>query len=114
MNFPLPLYQVHGSKAYQFAPDTYKKISKNASRFWLAGLLFSLVSGTYKTNALRQRRAAALRPRATSEKEAERKVELQQIKKEASSVQWQMIQDALDVANPATGAEILNVDDGSE
>lgn len=106
------LQWVHGSKAYAFAPATYKSISKNASRFWLAGLLFSLASGSYKTNALRQRRAAAARPRATAEKEAERKVELAQIAKEESAVRWQMTQDALDALNPATGAEIISMDDG--
>lgn len=106
------LQWVHGSKAYTFQTETYKKIAKRASQFWLAGLLFSLVSGGYKTNALRQRRAAAARPRATAEKEAERKVELQQISKEQAAVRWQMVQDALDALNPATGSEILNVDDG--
>ena len=71
-----------------------------------------MTSGAYKTNALRQRRAAAARPRATAEKEAERKVEIGQIKKEQGAVQWQMVQDALDALNPATAAEFLNMDDG--
>ncbi|CAO1633925.1 unnamed protein product [Sympodiomycopsis kandeliae] len=106
------LQWVHGSKAYTFQTETYKKIAKRASQFWLAGLVFSLISGSYKTNALRQRRAAASRPRATAEKEAERKVELQQIKKEQGAVRWQMVQDALDALNPATGADILSIDDG--
>lgn len=108
------LQWVHGSKAYQFAPDTYKTIAKNAARFWLLGLTFSLISGAYKSNALRSRRAAALRPRATAEKEAERKVELQQIKKEEGAVRWQLVQDALDWINPATTAEFTSFDDGGE
>ncbi|CAO1620921.1 unnamed protein product [Parajaminaea phylloscopi] len=107
------LQWVHGSKAYTFAPDTYKTIAKNAARFWLLGLTFSLVSGAYKSQALRSRRAAALRPRATAEKEAERKVELQQIKKEEGAVRWQLVQDALDWINPATTAEFTSFDDGA-
>lgn len=107
------LQWVHGSKAFTFAPDTYKSIAKNAARFWLLGLTFSLISCAYKIRALRSRRIAALRPRATAEKEAERKVELQQIKKEEEVVRWQMIQDALDWINPATSAGFANFDDGA-
>lgn len=106
------LQWVHGSKAYQFAPDTYKKISKNASRFWLMGLSFSLISGSYKSYILKQRLAAAKRPRATAEKEAERKIEIQQLHTEQAGVNFQLTQDALDWILPATGAEILDFDEG--
>lgn len=107
------LQWVHGSKAYTFEPDTYKTVSRRASQFWLLGILFSLVSGAYKSHVLRSRQSAASRPRATAEKEAERKVEVQQIKKEQSAVRFQMIQDALDAMNPATAADITNFDDGA-
>ncbi|PWN35344.1 peroxisomal biogenesis factor 11 [Meira miltonrushii] len=106
------LQWLHGSKAYQFSPETIKKISKNAARFWLTGLSFSLISGTYKTYVLRQRLAAAKRPRATAEKEAERKIELQQIQTEQAGVYFQMTQDSLDWLIPATGAEFLDLDEG--
>lgn len=43
------LQWAHGSKAYVFEKETYQKIAKNAARFWLAGLTFSLISGTYKS-----------------------------------------------------------------
>lgn len=78
----------------------------------MTGLSFSLVSGSYKTYVLRQRLAAAKRPRATAEKEAERKIELQQIQTEQAGVYFQMTQDSLDWLIPATGAEILNLDEG--
>ncbi|KAL9934137.1 hypothetical protein V8E36_007219 [Tilletia maclaganii] len=106
------LQWVNGAKAYQFAPETAKKISKRAAQFWLAGLSFNLISGSYKTYVLNQRQIAARRPRATSEKEAERKVELQQIAAEQAAVRYQMIQDGLDWLLPATGADILNLDEG--
>ncbi len=96
------LQWIHGAKVYQFAPETAKSISKNAARFWLTGLTFSLVSGTYKTYNIRQRLARAGRARATAEKEAERKLELAQIKAEEGAVRYQMTQDALDWLIPAT------------
>ncbi len=106
------LLQIHGSKVYQFEKATADKISKNAARFWLLGLSFSLASGSYKTYVLQQRAAAAKRPRATAEKEADRKIELAQISTEQAAVRYQMTQDALDWLNPATGAGFLGLDDG--
>ena len=103
---------MHGSKAYQFAPDTAARISKNAARFWLTGLSFSLVSSAYKTYALRTRAAHAGRPRATAEKEAARRAELAQIRTEQAAVRWQATQDALDWLIPATGAGVLDLDEG--
>jgi peroxin-11B len=106
------LQWVHGAKVYQFNPETHKAIAKNAARFWLTGLTFSLVSGSYKTYQIRQRLASAQRPRATAEKEAERKLEIQGIKAEEAAVRYQMTQDALDWVIPATGADLLNLDEG--
>lgn len=112
LSFSNFLSQVHGAKVYQFSPETAKKISKNAARFWLTGLSFSLLSGAYKTYVLRARLASASRPRATAEKEAERKVELTQIHTEQAAVRYQMTQDSLDWLIPATGAEFLDLDEG--
>ena len=106
------LQWIHGAKVYQFSPETAKKISKNAARFWLTGLTFSLISGSYKTYMIQQRLQAAKRPRATAEKEAERKLEIQAIRTEEAAVRYQMTQDALDWLIPATGADILGLDEG--
>ncbi|PWN25243.1 peroxisomal biogenesis factor 11 [Jaminaea rosea] len=106
------LQWVHGSKAYQFAPATYSKIAKRAAQFWALGLISSLLAGAYKTHVLRQRQALASRPRASAEKEAERKVELQQIAKEKGAVRYQVVQDALDLANPGSSIGLFNFDDG--
>jgi len=78
----------------------------------LTGLTFSLLSGGYKTYVLRARAASAARPRATAEKEAERKVELTQIATEQAAVRYQMTQDSLDWLLPATGAGFLDLDEG--
>ena len=66
------LQWIHGAKAYAFQKETYQKIAKNAARFWLIGLTFSLISGAYKSYHLLQRNKHAKAPRATAEKEAER------------------------------------------
>ena len=66
------LQWMQGAKAVRFEKETAQKISKNAARFWLIGLTFSLISGVYKSHQLAQRLKFAQRPRATAEKEAER------------------------------------------
>ncbi|EPQ28953.1 uncharacterized protein PFL1_03243 [Pseudozyma flocculosa PF-1] len=106
------LQWLHSSKVYTFSAPTAASISKNAARFWMTGLTFSLLSGSYKTYVLNSRLAAAKRPRATAEKEAERKVELAQISTEQAAVRYQMTQDALDWVIPATGADVLALDEG--
>ena len=108
----LEFLQIHGAKVYTFEKATADKISKTAARFWLLGLTFSLASGSYKTYVLQQRAASAKRPRATAEKEADRKIELAQISTEQAAVRYQMTQDALDWLIPATGADILGLDEG--
>lgn len=106
------LQWVHGSKAYQFEKATYEKIAKNAARFWAAGLTFSLVSGVYKLYNLSQRTKLAVRPKATAEKEAERRVELNQIASETKAVRLQMLQDCCDWVNPGTATGLINANDG--
>lgn len=106
------LQWVHGAKAYQFEKETYKKISLNAARFWLAGLTFSLISGVYKSYMLAQRLKLAQRPKATAEKEAERRVELHQIATETKAVRLQMLQDCCDWVNPGTSTGWIEANDG--
>ena len=106
------LQWVHGSKAYVFEKETYQKIAKNAARFWLAGLTFSLISGVYKSYNLVQRNNLAQRPKATAEKEAERRVELHQIAAETKAVRLQMLQDLCDWVNPGTSTGWISANDG--
>ena len=106
------LQWVHGSKAYQFKPETAKFISRSAARFWLYGLLFSLLSGVQKSLTIRRRLGAASRPRPTAEKEAERKVELQAILKEQHAVRRQILQDSVDFILPSTSLGYFNFNEG--
>lgn len=102
-----------GAKAVRFQKETYEKISKSAARFWLLGLTASLLAGAYKSYRLNERHAAASRPRPTAEKEAERRIELNQIGAETLAVRLQLLQDACDWVNPATSNGILNLSDGA-
>lgn len=106
------LQWMQGAKAVRFEKETAQKISKNAARFWLIGLLCSLISGVYKSVQLAQRTKLAQRPRATAEKEAERRVELHQIAADTKAVRLQMLQDACDIINPGTSTGWLNFNDG--
>lgn len=106
------LQWVHGAKAYQFQKETYERIAKNAARFWLTGLTFSLISGVYKSYQLSQRAKYAQRPRATAEKEAERRVELHQVVADTKAVRIQMLQDCCDWLNPGTTTGWVNMNDG--
>ncbi|PKI82401.1 Peroxisomal membrane protein PMP27 [Malassezia vespertilionis] len=106
------LQWAHGAKAVQFSKETYERISKNAARFWLTGLTFSLISGVYKSYNLAQRAKWCQRPRATPEKEAERRVELHQIAADTKAVRLQMFQDCCDWVNPGTSTGWINANDG--
>lgn len=107
------LQWVNGSKAYVFEKETATRISKNAARFWLFGISCSLVSGIYKTYMLVQRQRLATRPRATAEKEAERRVELHQISSESVGVRLQMLQDFCDWLNPLSNLDFVSLSDGT-
>ncbi|WFD31263.1 Peroxisomal membrane protein PMP27 [Malassezia sp. CBS 17886] len=106
------LQWMQGAKAVQFSKDTYQRITKNAARFWLAGLTFSLISGVYKSYLLMQRTKLARRPRVSAEKEAERRLELNQIASETRAVRLQMLQDSCDWLNPGTSTGWINANDG--
>ncbi|KAI3613518.1 hypothetical protein CBS9595_004351 [Malassezia furfur] len=106
------LQWMQGAKAVRFEKETAQKISKNAARFWLIGLTFSLISGVYKSQQLAQRLKFAQRPRATAEKEAERRVELHQLAADTKAVRLQMLQDACDIVNPGTSTGWFSFNEG--
>lgn len=106
------LQWVHGSKAYAFSPSTATFISQNAARFWLYGLVFSLLSGAYKSYVMRGRLVGLARPFASAEKEAERKAQLAQVLKEQYSVRRQITQDAIDTLLPASSLGYLHFNEG--
>lgn len=102
----------HGTKLYVFEKETHTRISKTAQRAWAIALSASLINGGYSSYKLLQRQRLAQRPRATAEKEAERRVELKQISTEALGVRLQMLQDLCDWLVATTSLGYLGLNDG--
>jgi peroxin-11B len=96
-------------------PQRAQKHLEVSLRFWLAGIILSLINGFAKANRLANRaRALAASPR-TGEKigsEAERKAALNAVVKESKAVRYQLVIDSLDVWLPATGLGLASVNDG--
>ncbi|KAF9437126.1 Peroxisomal membrane protein PMP27 [Entomortierella beljakovae] len=104
---------IDGSGAYKF--KNIKTYSKNASRFWLAGIVFSFICGLYKTRQIQMRREAAARGLAHSgeSEKSQARTDLKAIAKEQHSVNKQLLQDGLDMLLPASGLGYLDLDDGA-
>ena len=84
-------------------------------RFWLAGIVLSLINGFAKAGRLADRARVLAAPPRTGEKiggEAERKAALNSVVKESKAVKHQLVIDSLDVWLPATGLGVVNVNDG--
>lgn len=121
------MYVIHSPRLYdtctqaqqiKFLTSTPQRAQKHLEvslRFWLAGIILSLINGFAKANRLANRaRVLAASPR-TGEKigsEAERKAALAAVAKERKAVRYQLVIDSLDVWLPATGLGVANLNDG--
>jgi len=83
-----------------------KNLQKSAYRFWLAGLLFSAISGTYTLYTLRQQGASV------DKKDGEGVVAAKRIEKESAAVKLQLISDLCDLTVPSSALGYTNFDDG--
>jgi len=86
-----------------FTPQRAQKHLEASLRFWLAGIVLSLVNGIAKANRLDNRTRALAAPLRTSEKigsETERKAALAAVVKERKAVKSQLVVDLLDVWLP--------------
>ena len=96
-------------------PQRAQKHLEVSLRFWLAGIVLSLINGLAKASRLANRAKALAAPPRTGEKlggEAERKAALNAVAKERKAVRYQLVIDSLDVWLPATGLGLVNVNDG--
>ncbi|KAF5377631.1 hypothetical protein D9615_005293 [Tricholomella constricta] len=98
-------------------PETAKRVSKTSSRFWLAGILFSLVNGVIKTARLASE-AKRLQPgKSWGEKdvaeETQRETRLNAVKAAQVAARRQFTIDILDVWLPATGVGLTNLNEGT-
>ncbi|KAF9546047.1 Peroxisomal membrane protein PMP27 [Mortierella hygrophila] len=102
-----------GAGAYKFTK--IKRYTELANKFWLAGIVFSFISGLYKTRQIQIRRQAALRGlkhRGESEK-AYSRTELSGLAREQHALNKVLLQDGLDMLIPASGLSYVNLDDGA-
>ncbi|PPQ89407.1 hypothetical protein CVT25_002225 [Psilocybe cyanescens] len=98
-------------------PATAKKVTKRAFQFWLAGIAFSLVHGVLKAARLAKEAKSLRESEVYGEKdlavEAARETRQSAIDAARRSNRQQMLIDLLDISIPATGAELLNVNEGT-
>ena len=107
--------QAQQIKFLHFTPQRAQKHLEVSLRFWLAGIVLSLINGFAKAGRLANRARALAAPPRTGEKiggEAERKAALNSVVKESKAVKHQLVIDSLDVWLPATGLGVVNVNDG--
>ncbi|KAF5312486.1 hypothetical protein D9619_003162 [Psilocybe cf. subviscida] len=107
----------HSIKFITLAPETAKRVAKRAFQFWFAGIVFSLVHGVLKAARLAKEAKALRESKVWGEKdlaeEATRETRLNAVRAARKNNRQQLVIDLLDVCIPATGAEILNVNEGA-
>ncbi|KDR85118.1 hypothetical protein GALMADRAFT_233746 [Galerina marginata CBS 339.88] len=99
------------------APETAKRVTKRAFQFWFAGIVFSLVHGVLKAARLAKESKRLRESKVWGEKdlagEAARETRLSVVEGARKNNRRQLIIDLLDVSIPATGAQLLNVNEGT-
>ncbi|KAF8581638.1 peroxisomal biogenesis factor 11 [Ramaria rubella] len=105
----------HSIRFITLAPDRAANVNKTSLRFWLAGILFSIMNGVFKAGRLANE--AKLLRHPSSEKtslgdDATKRARLGVVATERASTQYQLMIDTLDVWLPATALGLVNVNDG--
>jgi len=107
----------HSVKFITMNPERAKKLTKISLRFWLAGILFSLTHGVLKTVRLAKEAKRLEKTKVWGEKdladEAARETRLGVVQTARNNNRKQLVIDLLDVWIPATGAELLNINEGT-
>jgi len=105
----------HSVKFITLNPDNAKKLTKISLRFWLTGILLSLAHGVSKT--VRLAKEAKMLQKSKGEKdlaeEAARETRLSAVQTTRDNNQKQLVIDLLDVWIPATGAGLLDINEGT-
>ncbi|RQM08259.1 hypothetical protein DH86_00001459 [Scytalidium sp. 3C] len=86
--------------------ESAKRLQKEAYRFWLAGLLFSAISGSYSLYNLRQQESKI------DKKDGEGVVTSKRIQKERAALNLQLLSDLCDITVPLAALGLANLDDG--
>ncbi|TFK41036.1 peroxisomal biogenesis factor 11 [Crucibulum laeve] len=104
-------------KFITLSPEMAKRVAKTSFRFWFTGIAFSLISGVLKASRLAKEAKRLESTKSWGEKdladEAAREVKLTAVESARKSTRQQLVIDLLDIWIPATGAEILNINEGA-
>ncbi|KAF9456539.1 peroxisomal biogenesis factor 11 [Collybia nuda] len=98
-------------------PDTTKRVAKISNRFWLAGILFSITHSVLKIVRLNAEVHKLQASKKWSEKdlgeETQREAKLSAVQTSKAVTRQQLIVDVLDIWIPATGADVVTVNEGT-
>jgi len=104
-------------KFIKLTPENAKRVAKISNRFWLAGILFSIVNGVIKTRRLSQESKSLRNLPEAEEKSvsqaADRETRLAVVSRSQATTRRQFIIDLLDVWIPAAGLELVQVNEGA-
>ncbi|KAJ7597199.1 peroxisomal biogenesis factor 11 [Mycena floridula] len=103
----------HAIRFYTLKPETAQRIAKISNRFWLAGILFSLINGTVKSARL-AKDVATLKSQKQHDlgNEISRETKLRSLTSARENTRHQLVMDSLDVWLPATALGLSNLNDG--
>ncbi|KAK7058852.1 Peroxisomal membrane protein PMP27 [Paramarasmius palmivorus] len=103
----------HTIKFLNLSPETATKVAKFSNRFWLAGILFSIVNGAVKSVRLASE-AKKLQSGSQAElsEKAGRETRLSAIAAARNATRQQLTIDMLDLWIPATNIGLTNLNDG--
>jgi len=103
-------------KFIQLNPETTKRVSKTSNRFWLAGILLSIVHGIAKSMRLAAEAKKLKVSGSWVEKdvaqEAQRESKLATVQAARAATRRQFIIDLLDIWLPASGLELTSLNEG--
>ncbi|KAF8329148.1 peroxisomal biogenesis factor 11 [Cantharellus anzutake] len=103
-------------KFLRLDPETAKKVNKTSQRFWLSGILFSILCGLAKTGRLASEIQSLDQSPHSSAKgadDAERKVQIRALQAARASARYQLVQDSLDIWLPVTSLELAKLNEGT-
>lgn len=103
-------------KFLSLSPETAKKVNLTSQRFWLSGILFSIVHSAAKSARITQEVKKLREVGSVAEKDPKDQVYLKAqaatLKKAYAVSQYQLIQDSLDIWLPVTNLQFVQLNDG--
>jgi len=104
-------------KFIQLKPETAQRIQKTSFQLWFAGILFSIINSTLKIARLMKeiKRLGASKTWGEEDLagEAARETRMNALRASRAAAEQQLVVDWLDIWIPATGARLVDVNEGA-